>query len=179
MWGGPGDASPASGPTTSPQLNVNSTDQRSIWWLDSSVRRDLQPVPPTPQVNNILPPTNTEPPPPPPPNPTLLQIKARALLFFTILRLHDLVEKKIHSYKKRAFLNLYISKRAALLATQIPSINTREDFRAFRREVRDFRKDTKRLIRKAAHHHYQKSGHDGFDHHSHWKKRHHKGPGKS
>jgi len=148
--------------------NGNETGPNSgnkpFWWLDGAYRGpDFQPKFGT-FPTGFTPPDTT--PPPSGPNPNFLQRKAFLFLIRTSIQIARYIDHKTHSYWQLKKVQYRIKDEVRDLARYaretIPTIETREDLRAFKREVRKQAREIRREVREAVrsdHHHHHRHRH--------------------
>lgn len=151
-----GDLAPGAGPQGNPPGPNYSS--KSFWWLDASYRGpDFQPQF-TSFSNGNTPPGDQTKPPTDGPNPNRLQRRAFFFLVKVSIQLARYIDAKTHNawqlLKVRYAIKDEVRDLARYARETIPQIDTRQELRAFRREVRKQAREIRREVRQALKHHH-------------------------
>jgi hypothetical protein len=143
----PGDLAnlaPGAGPLDPNQFNLNNPNRH--WW---QTQRDFQP---NPQFNQPQTTTTTPPSPPPPGCDSICQerrFQRKAAIKFThvLLGLYRYADRKDLSHYDAKFAFFVLLPKVIRLNREIKQIDNKQEFKEFKRDLREFRRESKRLIR--------------------------------
>jgi len=140
----PGDLAnlaPGAGPLDPDQFNSNNPN-RQHWW---QTQRDFQPGP------HVSPPQTTAMTPPPGCDAACQErrFQKKAAIKFThvVLGLYRYADRKDLSRHDSKFVFLVLLPKVVKLQREIKQIDNKQEFKEFKRDLREFRRESKRLIR--------------------------------